>query len=152
MKIKLLSLIVLAGLLFSPIHAQTGKVGVGVVIGDPTGLSLKINHDAASSYNFAAAWSTGNETELQVHADYVRYNYKLLNLELENGTMPLYYGIGLNAHLSKNSALGIRVPLGINYIFSNAPLDMFFELAPTINVLPSTQFYLNGGIGIRYFF
>jgi len=33
-----------------------------------------------------------------------------------------------------------------------APLDIFFELVPLIGLVPATDFEVNGGIGIRYFF
>jgi len=48
--------------------------------------------------------------------------------------------------------VGVRIPVGINYIFAKAPLDIFLEIVPMLELVPRTEFNLNGGIGIRYFF
>jgi hypothetical protein len=37
-------------------------------------------------------------------------------------------------------------------MFSNAPVDIFVELVPILNLAPSTDFDFNGGIGARYWF
>ena len=48
--------------------------------------------------------------------------------------------------------LGIRGVIGVNYLFSDIPLDAFLELVPVFDVTPGTGFGFNGGIGLRYFF
>jgi hypothetical protein len=51
-----------------------------------------------------------------------------------------------------NFRLGIRAPAGLNYIFAAAPLDIFLEIAPVLDVINKTEFRLTGAIGARYFF
>ena len=64
---------------------------------------------------------------------------------------PLYYGLGGRAKFADDFELGLRIPLGIDYTFDNNHFDLFFEIAPIMNIVPSTKLKINGGIGIRYF-
>jgi hypothetical protein len=48
--------------------------------------------------------------------------------------------------------LGVKAPFGAYYKFKNMPFSMFFELAPGLNLTPSTEFDIMGGLGFRYIF
>jgi hypothetical protein len=66
----------------------------------------------------------------------------------------LYY-VGIGARLKAtegDSRIGVRVPLGLDYVFDDTPIDIFFEIAPILDLAPSTDFRLNGSLGLRYFF
>ena len=47
---------------------------------------------------------------------------------------------------------GIRFPLGINLYIAEAPIDIFFEIVPILNLAPKTDLDLNAALGIRYYF
>ena len=63
-----------------------------------------------------------------------------------------YYGIGGRLKATSDSRLGLRVPIGLNYIIKDNPLDLFVELVPMLDLVPATSFTINAAIGIRYFF
>jgi hypothetical protein len=48
--------------------------------------------------------------------------------------------------------VGVRVPVGLSYIFDDAPVDIFVEIAPTIDFVPDVRGEITGGIGIRFWF
>jgi len=48
--------------------------------------------------------------------------------------------------------VGLRIPVGLEYIFSGERVDIFLEIVPLLDLVPDTDFSLNGGIGVRYFF
>jgi len=48
--------------------------------------------------------------------------------------------------------VGVRVPVGISYLFDSVPVDLFLEVAPVVDLVPSTGLGWNSGIGIRYYF
>ena len=131
--------------------------GIGVIIGEPTGLSLKYWLDEERAIDGAAAWSYSENDSFQLHGDYLIHNYEWL----EAREMPVYYGIGVRLKFkdsdgrgrNENDAiLGIRVPLGITYLFDEAPLDMFFELVPVLDIAPDVDLDLNAALGLRYYF
>jgi hypothetical protein len=129
---------------------QAKGFGVGAILGEPTGISLKTWTGDKSAFDGAAAWSFHGSGFLQLHADYLRHNFKLIGIN--QGQLPVYYGIWAKVVFANDPVVGIRVPLGINYIFGDAPLDLFAEIVPTLNLIPATEFDFGGGIGIRYWF
>jgi len=42
--------------------------------------------------------------------------------------------------------------IGLEYIFQDAPFDIFLELAPTMDIVPATGLWLQGGLGARFYF
>jgi hypothetical protein len=120
---------------------------LGIILGEPTGLSLKFWQSSTSAIDAAVAWSFGDNESVHLHADYLRHNW----LDVDDGSLALYYGLGARALLSDNSRFGARIPVGLQYILPNTRLSLFFEVAPTLNLIPSTSFGVNGGLGIRVF-
>ena len=126
------------------------KYGAGIILGEPTGISLKMWQSKSRALDAGIGWSVGKNSHLNLHADYLIHKYRLINGEGTN--FPVYYGIGARIKLEDDSKFGIRFPLGISYIFESAPFDTFFELVPIFNLVPETSFDLGFGIGIRYNF
>lgn len=129
---------------------QTSGVGVGLILGEPTGISVKNWLSAKYSINGAAAWSFAETGAIHLHADYVFHNFELLNPDV--GELAFYYGLGGRIKLAEKSRLGLRVPLGLNYVLEDNPLDLFLEVVPMLDLVPETYFTVNAAIGIRYFF
>jgi hypothetical protein len=101
----------------------------------------------------ALAWSFGafgERSAVYLHADYLFHNFNLI--KVEKGQFPVYCGIGVRAMLASNVGVGVRVPVGLEYILANAPFDIFLEVVPVLDVVPSTSFWVNAGLGVRYFF
>ena len=48
--------------------------------------------------------------------------------------------------------VGIRLPVGIEYLFQRAPLDVFLEVVPVLDLTPESTVDVNASIGTRYFF
>jgi len=131
--------------------AQDRGFGLGIILGEPTGLSFKKWRSDTTAIGGAVAWSFGKKNELHLHGDYLVHNFDVFRSEKEK--FAPYYGIGGRIKIIKDeSRLGVRIPLGINYIFEKAPLDIFLEFVPLLDLVPSTDFEVNGAIGIRYFF
>lgn len=132
--------------------AQKGNFGLGIVLGKPTGVSAKLWNGRTTAFDGAAAWYlSGEDGSMYLHANYLMHHFEAL--KVEEGQLPLYYGIGAKVVLGPDVVVGARVPLGISYIFTNdLPLDVFLEIAPTLNLIPTTAFDIDGGIGVRYYF
>lgn len=151
-----LCLIITLALLSAPhsILAQNGddNFGVGLMIGEPTGISFKYWSSQKHALAGGAAWSLGQYEAVHLHGDYLWHTYSLFD-DIEKGQLPFYYGIGGRVVLVTNDAiLGVRVPVGLNYRFENSPLDLFLEVAPTMNLVPDTDFDINGALGMRIYF
>ena len=55
-------------------------------------------------------------------------------------------------HTGHSVDLAVRFPVGLDYLFDGAPVDVFFELAPTLDLVPDTWFEVDFGLGGRYWF
>jgi hypothetical protein len=128
-------------------------VGLGVIAGEPTGVSLKIWGDSHHAFDGAAGWSIGEGGWLYVHGDYLWHRYELDPGEFR-GTVPYYFGVGgrLLLHEGDDSRLGVRFPIGLDYLFDGGRFDVFVEIAPVLDLVPETDFSLSGGVGARFYF
>lgn len=131
---------------------QAGEgVGIGFMVGEPTGLSLKSWTGGNNAFDVGLAWSLGRYDAVNIHADYLWHNYDLFN-EVESGALPFYYGIGGRVILADDDAvIGARIPVGLNYLFDDSPIGLFLEIAPIINLAPETDFDVDGGLGVRFY-
>lgn len=146
-----LALVLASFALCRPALAQDQGLGLGVVLGEPTGISGKYWTGSTTAFAGAAAWSFGSKSAFHVHLDHLFHHYGLI--KVEKGRLPLYYGIGGRVKAeSDNSRVGVRVPVGLDYLVEGSPLEIFVEVAPIVELTPATGISINGGVGIRYFF
>jgi hypothetical protein len=147
---------VLVCLVSGTAHAQSRGFGLGLIIGEPTGLSAKLWQSRTTALDFAAAWSFADEAAFHLHGDFLVHKFNLIRVE--RGQLPVYYGIGLRVKLSDekkhdDTSLGLRIPVGLDYLFAGGtPLDVFLELVPILDLVPNTDVTLNASLGMRYWF
>lgn len=132
---------------------EGGNFGLGIILGEPTGISGKLWTTRNTAIDGGAAWSLSDHTRFHFHMDYLIHNFS--PIKVKRGRLPIYYGIGcrikfLNRH--RDDRIGIRIPVGLDYLFAKAPLDLFFEIVPTLDLIPETEFDIAGGAGIRFYF
>ena len=122
--------------------------GVGVMIGEPTGVSVKKYFDERGAFDIGAAWSLADQNEaLHLHT-----NLLFQDNITKNPNLFFYHGVGARVLFANNAKVGIRAPLGLTYIFPNIPFDFFVEIAPILDLTPDVAFAGNGGFGFRYYF
>ena len=128
------------------------RLGVGVLLGEPTGFSAELEFDRTHSLDAALSYSLV-EGELHVHSDYL---LKLNDLGTKHkyGRFVPYFGLGAQLALgSRNDGgLSVRFPVGMINLFSKHPLGLFFELVPGMAIVPETRLVMGAGLGIRFYF
>ncbi|MDI6765316.1 MAG: hypothetical protein QME52_00565 [Bacteroidota bacterium] len=131
--------------------SQDHRFGAGIMIGEPTGINLKGWLTKKTAIDVGLAWSFVKETSFHIHSDYLIHSFDVFETK-EN--ISLYYGIGGRIKIGDHdkSRLGFRMVGGINYIFREAPFDLFLEVAPILDLVPKTELTMNAGFGARYFF
>ena len=146
--------------------AQDSGFGLGAMLGDPTGINAKLWMGDDRALAFGLAWGVWHNGYVHLHADHLFHNMDLLSVS--SGRLPLYYGPGLRIRSWNGDGywhrghyydqdgtrvdVGVRFPVGLAYLFDGAPVDVFVEAVPTLNLIPATSFDLDGGIGVRYWF
>jgi hypothetical protein len=148
------------------------KFGLGVVIGDPTGLSAKLWVAPTNAIDFGLGfWSgvngdcfvdnAGNTicTNAGVHNGSFNADY-LWQSNIIRGSAQLDWHIGGGGRMifwsgcqSNCVAIAARAPIGLDLMFQNPGfLEVFFELAPSFWIVPDVGFGIEGGLGVRFYF
>ncbi|MFS4461088.1 hypothetical protein [Bdellovibrio sp. HCB2-146] len=139
-------------LIFCSLNAHA-DAAVGVVIGDPTGLSGRVGLDGQHSLEGALAFSTGRYTGLHLHGTYLWDRAR--SWATSEGPLDLYYGLGVRViSINKGDydgdvAIGPRAPLGLIFNLHNPNIEIFGELSLALDIAPRTDVDLDAGVGVR---
>ncbi|MCE7934381.1 MAG: hypothetical protein DYG96_07285 [Chlorobi bacterium CHB2] len=143
------------------LHAQPkiGSIGFGLMLGEPTGITLKGSLQGNNAWDMAIGTSWfGN---LTIQADYL-WNANVFN----SNKAGLYFGVGGALGIGdgkgivikkddddekKETAVGVRGVAGFNTIPFSSPIEFFFEIDPILSFAPSIGLNFMGAIGVRYY-
>ena|SRR6056297_3661285 len=137
----------ITGLMAFSMNFSSGKAGIGLTGGEPSGIYGRYNVENYHFIDVTAAWSFASDS-ISVATDYN------ISKSLE-GNIYYRYGVGAKLGLGNNLSLAARAPLGIEYDITNfidLPINLFLEVAPGLAILPGIDFDLSGGAGFVYFF
>jgi hypothetical protein len=144
------------------------KFGLGVVLGDPVAITGKVWLNSTTAADVGVAYYS--DRFFLIYTDYLLHfpgAFKTSNRFFSElspyvgvGGMLLffssgYYHDGEYYRNSGSSQLGLaaRIPLGIEWLPTNAPhLGVFVEVVPGVSVIPGTSGFFLAGIGARYYF
>lgn len=146
---KKLFLLFLMGFVTFQVFAQDSGFGLGIIAGEPTGLSAKVWTTDHTALDAALAWSFVGHGFLRLHSDLLIHRHLI---DVDKGRLPVYFGLGAKLGFASNLEFGIRFPLGMAYHFESAPFEVFLEVVPVFSLIPETAVHLDGGIGVRYYF
>jgi len=152
-KIHFIVLAIIAFTIFShQAYAQDRTFGVGGVIGDPYGVSMK--YYLAEDKAIAAGLGFGFADEIShifFTADFLLH--RIYDTSWDEGSLHFYYGpgIALYDYGFSDLEISLRAPIGIGADFSSAPLGIFLELAPYVDISPDFFFSFMGAAGFRFY-
>jgi hypothetical protein len=128
-----------------------GLFELGLNIGEPIGLSAKLWFDRNSAVEGIAAWDF-TRLSFVFSADYLLAFPDIL--KIETASFPLFVGIGgvVNVGTGTAATVGLRVPLGVLFVFAKVPLEISLDVVPGLNVFPATSFLAMGGLAVRWCF
>jgi hypothetical protein len=146
--------IVLSMLCSLPCLAAENNFGLGFILGAPTGLSANYKVSEARTIDMALAYDFSDDF-VHLHSTYLFHQPESLNFdEMDLGW---YSGIGArilfdDGRRDEELRVGLRGALGLSLELDRAPIEIFAELAPVLNLIENTDLDLDGGIGLRYYF
>jgi len=134
---------------------RTGTFGLGLIAGDPSGVTGKIWLDENISVNMAAGAGVFRRNSVQFQVDYVWNSFALIDSSEIEGQFAVYFGPGLRALFRNQEGtrdrFGIRFPVGLSY-YPTPKWEFFAEAVPVLDLSPKVEGDMNASIGIRYFF
>lgn len=140
--------------------ADKGTLGVGLVIGEPTGISAKLylEDDQAIQGAIGPAFIGGG---IALHGEYVLHPWILQ--DRDSFVLPVYLGPGVRfvdyyggrstGTSSSHFAVGALGVAGMLFDFKDVPLDVFVELGGGAEYDFTNGWgpVLNAGAGVRYY-
>ncbi len=147
---------------------SNGTFGLGLELGEPTGLNGKWFYNPSRALNFGIGALYHNYyvdgDGLHIYADHLWHPVQLTSTA--DFKLPFYVGVGgrvwffdyrCGGRCDGASLFGVRVPLGIAFDLNKVPLDIFVQIVPTFDFYRNYRgrdFYLavDFSVGIRYWF
>ena len=143
--------------------AQNRNFGLGIILGEPTGISAKLWVSPKNAFDFGLGWSVGGDridnydgtydggSRVHFHMDYLWHWFDAIH---SSERFPLYAGFGgrINTGGGYKSSVAVRGVLGIAWMPHRAPFDVFAELVPSLQVIPTSGFGIDAGFGARFYF
>jgi hypothetical protein len=153
---KRIAFVLLAAFLvtsIAPASSEKGKVGIGIVVGAPTGLSMKFwqNQRVAFQGVIGGMYKGG----LMLGADYLVHERAL-----KDPNMPFYYGAGVfmgdsgfgGPDVGRGSvAFGVRGVFGVDYLVPDHPFDVAIELGPALLLSPQLGMGIELSVAFRFY-
>jgi hypothetical protein len=152
---RLITLIIV----LSPVLLSAQNFGLGVILGSPTGLSFKYVLSKHSAFSAHAGWSFIGDKGIHLTGDY-QHLFPMV-FETAEGTsisdLTPYIAFGGRFRFKEQEGtednefhLGLRIGGGAEYLISR--FGIFAELVPVVNLVPSTDFDFEGGLGLLFYF
>lgn len=145
--------------------AQNYGPSLGIILGSPTGFTMKYVFAPQAAFAVCAGWGLVGNVHFVGAADYQFLFPQTLRWtdEYENRTHELpgltpYFGLGGRLSLEEETAapsetklhVGVRLGGGVEYAIKR--FGVFLDIFPVVDVIPATDFTFMGGIGFRIYF
>jgi hypothetical protein len=154
MRKHLLTIVVLGLVVAARATPARADVGLGVFLGEPTGLDLKVGLGYRSALDLVLGF-----TRLSSNADgygHVTYLVTPLIAQGDAVTVPIRFGIGGALFGTRNDLeLAVRTPFEVGVRLRRSPLEFYGEIALAfVFVDPANDLELDvqGGGGFRVYF
>jgi hypothetical protein len=156
----------------STAEAKGGPFGLGIIGGNPTGLTGKYFFGKATALDFhlgIGGWGRGDR-DFGIYVDY------LFNFDLGVGgsvlELAIYVGPGGEIlfddrydgkYCSKFGCrdyndddddiwIAARCPIGLSMMFQKVPLELFLEIVPELYIIQDIFFDIDLALGLRFYF
>jgi len=141
--------------------------GLGFALGTPTSIVGKYFFDPVNALDFGVGfWRAGRRCNGPGPIDCDDWGYFGVNVDylwhetLARGTAKLDWHIGIGGRLwieddtyDDDIGLGPRMPVGLDLTFDRPDfVEVFFELAPVLLIVPGPDFEIEAFVGVRFYF
>ncbi|MDR3608385.1 MAG: hypothetical protein P4M08_13530 [Oligoflexia bacterium] len=145
--------------------SQHGPLGLGIVLGEPTGFTAKYWTHSTEAFDLGIAYSFNDFFTL--YGDYLwHFPEWFSKTSIRGKGLEPYLGVGgvlwvdteSGRHESTyftdhgSAGIGVRVPIGIEWLPGKPPIGVFAEIVPGVGLIPAVFAFLQGGVGARFYF
>ncbi len=152
-------------------YGSESGFGLGLVLGEPTGISMKLFLGAGHAIQGTAAFELVHRDRFLFIVNYLWHPSTIVS----TSAFDLGWHVGVGGFVGiwfddyrcdrwsadprrcedwddDGAGFGAHFPVGLDMMFRGAPIELFLEAAPGLWIFPGTDFSIFGGFGARYFF
>lgn len=132
--------------------ADHGPFGIGLVVGQPTGLTMELELSEHTAIDAAVGLDLFDERRFYFHLEFLYFLPTLVTAD--SLSLAAYLGVGgfIVDHPDR-LGLGVRAPFGLSLEFTAVPLEIFLEIALHVRLVPDgPDFDPGAALGFRYYF
>lgn len=136
--------------------ARAESIGIGVFVGEPLGLDLKIDLSRRTALDFVFGATTIRDN--RVSYGHITYLLTPFVARGRSVVVPFRLGVGAAVYgaLDDDTNLAARFPFEVGFRFRTAPIEIYLEIAIKLTLLDENDnnefFDLDGGVGLRIYF
>lgn len=131
-------------------RAESGSFGLGLIVGQPTGLTGAYELSDNTAIDAALGLALFDDRDFYLHVEFLYFLPTLVS----GGDFDLraYLGIGGWVVTHNDPVLGARAPFGLSLDFASVPLQIFLEASVLLALVPDVGGDVRGALGFRYYF
>ena len=138
-----------------------GDFGLGLIIGDPTGINGKYFLSPEIAIDGSLGFSFIGRDHIQLNADFLWHfgiqRWSAVSLDLYLGVGPILGIVDHDDRRGRNYGdgglwIGARGPFGASLSFNSVPIDIFLEIAAALWLVQDVDLDLDAAVGVRYWF
>ncbi|MBI4423141.1 MAG: hypothetical protein HY554_05410 [Elusimicrobia bacterium] len=123
---------------------ERGRLGLGVIAGDPTGATGKLWLGETRALDFGVGFSG----DAAFYGDFVAHDWTLLP-QPPKGRLAATLSAGPRLETHRDLAVGIRTLAGLDWLLESRPIELFFEVGPVFVLKPDRGLDVDVGLGVR---
>lgn len=134
------------------IQAQEKNFGVGLIVGEPTGISVKYWMNKTEAFHFSLGYAAFEGKAIGLNADYLFHKYGLRLFDSDEKFL-LFYGFGGRLRIIRDNddSFGARGIIGISWLDKSGRLEVFAETAPGFILIPKTKLCIDAALGFNIY-
>ncbi|MCC6397837.1 MAG: hypothetical protein IT282_12530 [Bacteroidetes bacterium] len=145
----------------APVGRAQERFGIGLMIGDPSGISWKYHLRSANALSGLVGFSPFDR--FRIHVDYLWEARPF-----DQPSLSLWYGVGgavgfgraqylvkhnRDTYVTRTASMGVGIRMvgAFNFAVPRSPVELGLELAPILIIGPDTGVGVDGGIYVRFY-
>ncbi len=136
------------------------KLGFGIIIGDPTGLTLIYWNNSVNAWvmDIGASYFGSPRIGLEYLWHFSPFDMHAAAIYAGVGGVVgvgeghgFWYNNGSGFYARPGSGFGVRGVFGLNYFPKETPLELFAELGVLVGIVPNFGSGIDAAVGIRFY-
>jgi hypothetical protein len=135
-------------------YAAASGSGLGIIFGDTNALVLKSWINSVDAMQYDLEYNVVGKYS-GIGIAFLKHDFDII--KSEDNKFPIYLGIKgyVGLYNGKDGCAGVEVPIGIDWILKDTPIDISFDVDPgfqIVNPSGASRFAWGDGFGFRYWF